>query len=90
MYLCRMEDQSWILRLTFGPPVWSCLPVPEAGAEQIRQTGGKTLRSVYTASWNPGRAVLHLHPEDPGLIGKIVIPGFHRNGLLTDRDLYGR
>ena len=90
MYLCNMDDQYWILHLTYGPAaVWSCLPVPEADAEQIRQTEGETLRSAYYANWDQNRLILHLHPEDLRLIGKIVIPDSHRCGLLTDPDLYG-
>jgi len=89
MYLCKMDDHHWILRLTYGPPVWICLPIPETDAEQIRQTAGEALRSVYNANWDQNRLILHLHPKDTGLIRNIVIPDYHRNGLLTDRDLYG-
>ena len=91
MYLCRMDDRDWILLLSYGPEaVWVCLPIPETDAEQIRRTAGEALHSVYYANRDQNKVILHLHPEDVGQIAKIVIPDYHRNGLLTDSDLYGK
>ena len=90
MYLCRMDDRYWILYLQYsGEAVWRCLPISDPDAERIRQTSGEALKAVYCANWDQDRLILHLHPEDLRLIEKIVFPDYHREGLLTSRDLYG-
>ena len=93
LYLCRMDDEYRILHLEYsgeyGSAVWTCLPILQMDAEQIRQSSGEMLRSVYYANWNQNRLIIHLHPDDISIIRRIVIPDDHRNGRLTDSDLYG-